>query len=164
MEEIKIINPEDIGDPVEVDIVLPMLTPAAPLWSVDRALSVRQPWAWLIVNGYKDLENRSWYPGKARLGWNMIHAGKSVDKNGYDWIRRNFPAIELPAIEDLKTGGIVGLAFFCAFKEVDQDRPPTNSWYMGTKFAWLISSAQPIDFIPCKGQLSFFKPKLQRKL
>jgi hypothetical protein len=24
------------------------------------ALSVRQPWAWLIVNGYKDVENRSW--------------------------------------------------------------------------------------------------------
>jgi hypothetical protein len=24
-----------------------------------RALSIRQPWAWLIVNGVKDIENRS---------------------------------------------------------------------------------------------------------
>ena len=24
------------------------------------ALSIRQPWAWLIVNGYKDIENRDW--------------------------------------------------------------------------------------------------------
>jgi ASCH domain len=24
------------------------------------ALSVRQPWAWAIVSGYKDVENRSW--------------------------------------------------------------------------------------------------------
>lgn len=23
-------------------------------------LSIRQPWAWLIVNGYKDIENRTW--------------------------------------------------------------------------------------------------------
>ncbi len=25
-----------------------------------KALSVRQPWAWLIVNGCKDIENRDW--------------------------------------------------------------------------------------------------------
>jgi hypothetical protein len=24
-----------------------------------RTLSLRQPWAWLVVNGYKDFENRS---------------------------------------------------------------------------------------------------------
>lgn len=25
-----------------------------------KALSIQQPWAWLIVNGYKDVENRDW--------------------------------------------------------------------------------------------------------
>jgi hypothetical protein len=25
-----------------------------------KAISIRQPWAWLIVNGYKDIENRIW--------------------------------------------------------------------------------------------------------
>jgi hypothetical protein len=25
-----------------------------------KVLVVRQPWAWLIVNGFKDIENRSW--------------------------------------------------------------------------------------------------------
>jgi hypothetical protein len=25
-----------------------------------KALSIRQPWAWLIANGHKDIENRSW--------------------------------------------------------------------------------------------------------
>ena len=30
--------------------------------SVERllAIAIRQPWAWLIVNGYKEIENRSW--------------------------------------------------------------------------------------------------------
>ena len=27
-----------------------------------RVISIRQPWAWLIVNGYKDVENRTWAP------------------------------------------------------------------------------------------------------
>ncbi len=27
-----------------------------------RALSLRQPWAWLVINGYKDIENRSCGP------------------------------------------------------------------------------------------------------
>jgi hypothetical protein len=25
-----------------------------------KAISICQPWAWLIVNGYKDIENRIW--------------------------------------------------------------------------------------------------------
>ena len=27
-----------------------------------KAISIRQPWAWLIVNGYKDVENRIAFP------------------------------------------------------------------------------------------------------
>ena len=53
----------------------------APLirWSADlrqlKAISIRQPWAWLIVNGYKDVENRTW---KAKYtGALLIHAGAS---------------------------------------------------------------------------------------
>jgi hypothetical protein len=25
-----------------------------------KVIVIRQPWAWLIVNGFKDIENRSW--------------------------------------------------------------------------------------------------------
>jgi len=31
-----------------------------------KCLSIRQPWAWLIIHGGKDVENRTWwtdYPG-----------------------------------------------------------------------------------------------------
>jgi hypothetical protein len=38
-----------------------------------KAISIRQPWAWLIVNGYKDVKNRIW---AANLrGRVLIHAG-----------------------------------------------------------------------------------------
>jgi len=41
------------------------------------ALSIWQPWAWLIANGYKDIENRTWWT-KFR-GPFLIHASKRMD-------------------------------------------------------------------------------------
>ncbi len=38
-----------------------------------KALSVRQPWGWLIVNGYKDIENRDWNTKLRGRIW--IHTG-----------------------------------------------------------------------------------------
>lgn len=44
-----------------------------------KVLSIRQPWAWLIVNGYKTIENRTWRVNDR--GPILIHAGKSFDYN-----------------------------------------------------------------------------------
>lgn len=44
-----------------------------------KVLTIRQPWASLIINGYKKYEFRSWktnYRGKL-----LIHAGIGTDKN-----------------------------------------------------------------------------------
>jgi hypothetical protein len=41
------------------------------------ALTTRQPYAGLIVNGYKDIENRSWKPAAARIGQRFwVHASQ----------------------------------------------------------------------------------------
>lgn len=45
-----------------------------------KALSFRHPWAWLIVAGYKDIENRSW-PTNFR-GRVYIHASRKFDEVG----------------------------------------------------------------------------------
>lgn len=48
-----------------------------------KALSIRQPFAWLIVNGIKDIENRKWrtnYRGPL-----LIHASKAWDQEGYEF-------------------------------------------------------------------------------
>ena len=47
-----------------------------------KVLTVKEPWASLIINGYKMYEFRSWktsYRGKI-----LIHAGKSIEKNNLD--------------------------------------------------------------------------------
>ncbi len=46
------------------------------------ALSVRQPWAWLIAQGYKDIENRNWWT-KFR-GRFLIHASMAMSYDEYD--------------------------------------------------------------------------------
>jgi len=47
-----------------------------------KALSVRQPWAWLIANNLKPIENRTW-PTRYR-GAFLIHAGQTFDLQGQD--------------------------------------------------------------------------------
>lgn len=52
-------------------------------------LSVRQPWAWLLCEGLKNVENRNWrtnYRGEL-----YIHAGKSFDWDAFRWLSRAVP-------------------------------------------------------------------------
>ncbi len=47
-----------------------------------KCLSIRQPWAWLSLAGYKDVENRTWrthYRGHL-----LIHAGLKYDFTAFD--------------------------------------------------------------------------------
>ena len=70
-------------------------------------LSVRQPYAWSIVEGIKDVENRSWAT-KIR-GRIFIHAGKNntgVD-DGLDDLRR-MGVRTLPKEQDMTFGAIIG--------------------------------------------------------
>lgn len=47
---------------------------------IERALSVRNPWAALIVEGYKLVENRTW--DTRWRGLFAVHAGKKTDPRG----------------------------------------------------------------------------------
>jgi len=46
-----------------------------PQWPV---LSIRQPWAWLCAEGFKDIENRTW--ATKYRGPFYIHTGKTLDE------------------------------------------------------------------------------------
>lgn len=82
-----------------------------------KALSIRQPWAWAIVNAGKRVENRTWetrYRGPI-----LIHAAKGVTKREYEQFAsfwQNFPRRPLqsyprpPSFDALQRGGIVARA------------------------------------------------------
>lgn len=117
-----------------------------------KALSIKQPWAWLIVNGYKDVENRTWrtkFRGKF-----FVHASKNVSKKEFEqsceFALKINPNIKIPSYHEIEKGGIVGVA-----EVVDCKDGSFSPWYMG-EVAFLIGDATPIDFVPMNGKLNFF--------
>lgn len=119
----------------------------------EKALSIMQPWAWLIVNGHKAIENRDWHTNFR--GPVCIHAGKKIDAScAYDLAVEDHPvtgeALTLNLPDRYELGGIVGVAEIVGC--VDNSDDP---WFVG-RFGFLIRNARPIDFIPVRGALGFF--------
>jgi hypothetical protein len=127
------------------------------------ALSIWQPWAWLIVRGFKDVENRTWAP-KQKPPWLLIHAskrfrpGEIVETIKDIRAARLIPEDERVTLNDIKaqTGGIVGIARLtsCLAPSYDCRSPwaDPDSWH------WLLKDARPLPFHPCKGQQGLFYP------
>lgn len=119
-----------------------------------KALAIKQPWAWLIVNGYKDIENRTWNTNYR--GTFFVHASKGFDQQGYNDVKNglygNIP--NLPNKEDFEYGGLVGQA------DIEDCIPPgsdcNSKWYQG-EFGFVLTNQKKLPFKQCKGQLSFFK-------
>lgn len=114
------------------------------------ALSIQQPWAWLIVNGYKDIENRNWHT-KFR-GELHVHAGKKIDADGIDWVEFMFPRIVLPSTFD--TGGIVGKTTV-----VDCVTRSNSHWFFG-KYGFVLKDSQRVEFVKVNGKLGFFEVEI----
>lgn len=125
-----------------------------------KALTIRQPWAWLIANGFKDIENRSWrtnYRGKF-----YIHAAKTMsasDKavalslyNGF-FPDSNVPIKDAPDTINLLLGGIIGVA-----EIVDCVSESDSKWFEGD-YGFVIKNAKTLPFTSCIGRLRFFEPE-----
>lgn len=118
-----------------------------------KALSIRQPWAWLIVNGHKAVENRRWK--SAYKGPLAIHAGKKFDRLGYNFVRSCFPDIAMPDPEAFERGGIVGMAEMTGCVTCSDDR------FFAGPYGFTLQTAKPCGFIPMAGKLSFFEVELE---
>jgi len=125
----------------------------------DLALSIRQPWAWLILHGGKDVENRRW-PTRQR-GRVYIHAAKGMTPQEYENVRDDYlrfeiepftkRSIQLPAFAELERGGIVGEVEIVQC--VDCSSSP---WFEGP-YGFVLCDPRPLPFRPCKGMLGFFE-------
>jgi hypothetical protein len=117
------------------------------------ALSLWQPWAWLVVHALKPFENRPWrtkYRGPL-----LIHASARRNREDYEACRifiAGFTDIVLPPFEELPRGGIVGRAEVTDC--IDHD---CNWWFTGPH-ALVLANAQPLPFEPCKASQKFFYP------
>lgn len=118
------------------------------------ALSIRQPWAWLIVHGFKDIENRDW-PTNFR-GRLLVHAGQTMARRYYDQtceelLRMGLLPASMPAYEDLPRGGFVGWT-----NVADCVMRHESPWKQSGSYGFVLRDSNPIPFVPFKGRLGFF--------
>lgn len=114
-----------------------------------KAFSIRQPWAWLIINGYKPVENRD--RRTHFRGTINIHASKTFDYAGWEWVKENFPHIPMPRTpEAFLKGGIVGQVDI-----VDCVEASTSKWFFG-KYGYVLENPLPQSFRSYRGKLGFF--------
>ncbi|OGB09884.1 MAG: hypothetical protein A3E79_08910 [Burkholderiales bacterium RIFCSPHIGHO2_12_FULL_61_11] len=125
------------------------------------ALSIRHPWAWLIVNGFKNVENRSWLTNYR--GPFLVHAGLTCKQADYDAAMLFIEAFidpalvhQVPDIGELQLGGVVGMA-----KLVNCTEEHLSPWFTGGAangggYGFVLEQGMPIPFMPWKGRQGFF--------
>lgn len=110
-----------------------------------KCLSIREPWASLIVDGYKDCENRQW--STAFRGWVLIHASKTVEQGSLKLLTDYGYTFQ-----PFSLGCIIGVA-----RLVTCTRVVTSEWHDCDQVGWYLTSQMRIkDPIPLKGQLGLF--------
>jgi len=131
-------------------------------------LSIRQPWAWLLIRpdltdpkeraaarvrrAVKDIENRRWpIPRSMRLPFRCaIHAGKTLSKWCYEDEVDEWPEISFPPFAGFQLGGIIGTVTITACV-TEYDSP----WFEGP-FGFVLADPRPCAFVPWTGRLGFF--------
>jgi hypothetical protein len=114
-----------------------------------KALSIRQPWASMIVLGLKPVENRSWKSNfRGRM---LIHAGKKFDQEGANWVIETFPDLQehVLAAKNL-CGGFIG-----AVTMADCVEHFDSPWFFGPR-GFVFEDPESFDLQPFKGRLGFF--------
>ena len=114
-----------------------------------KAISIKQPWASLIVEGIKDIENRNWFTYYRGLLY--IHASKGFDIQGANVLTMKYPEYRtLIEKSDQLRGGLIGKV-----QMIDCVKSHRSKWFQG-KYGFVFQSPQKIEFHPLRGQLSIF--------
>jgi hypothetical protein len=120
-----------------------------------KALSVKQPWAWAIVAGYKDVENRSRRTDfRGRL---LIHAAAQLDSSGFQFLWEMGLHKALPA--ELPRGGLVGM-----IEVVDCTKHYDSKWAFPGYWHWVLGHAREFkSVLACPGHLGMFYPAISAR-
>lgn len=128
-----------------------------------RAITVRQPWAWAIIHGGKDIENRDWKPYQNYQGLLLIHAGlftKTAKRQlvaDIAWIR-DFAKLQVP-LDELYCGAIIGVVDL-TYCHINNRRQQRGIWgQAGSLYHWELKNPRPLPQpIPCPGKHKLWTP------
>jgi hypothetical protein len=114
-----------------------------------KVISIRQPWASLIVLKGKDIENRSWrttYRGPI-----FIHAAQKRSQWQIADVERAL-GITIGEMPVMPVGGIIGIA-----EIVDCVSAHRSRWFEGP-FGFVLGNVRALPFHSMRGSLSLFNP------
>jgi uncharacterized protein (UPF0264 family) len=128
---------------------------------MDYALSIKQPWAALLVHGHKTIEVRRW--STLRRGRILIHAARIADDRPEAWAHIT-PAL---APTTKLRGGIIGEAELvgctaypshAAFARDRAKHLNEPDWFVAPAlYGFVFEGALPLPFRRCTGSLHFFE-------
>jgi tetratricopeptide (TPR) repeat protein len=114
-----------------------------------RCLAVRQPWAWAIVAGVKDIENRTWttdYRGP------VVIQASSSKADVSRWLRLDGGA---DAANALTCGALIGIAELVDIEPLSEALE-SNPWAWGP-YCWRFTNARAFKTpIAAKGKLNLY--------
>src|SRR5258708_20903876 len=123
-----------------------------------KALTIKQPWAQLIMRGGKDSEKRQW-PTSVR-GRIAIHSSKAISKqeikDACDFMRKFIPKFS----ERIFTAEALGYSGGCVLGTVDLVdcvRKSDSPWFCGD-YGFVLRNPQLLPVpVPATGQLGFWE-------
>ncbi len=130
---------------------------------------MKQPWAWMVIHGTKDVENRSWVNAileglVARREPFAVHAGLSMTRAYYreavQFAKAQDPELVVPRIDELVLGALLGTV-------VPTGILPSHSqglrgvvhrrWHMPDQYGWELEERTPLPrYVPAKGKQGFW--------
>lgn len=119
----------------------------------EKALSIRQPWAWAILNAGKNIENRPRrfnYRGPICLHASLGGSGREYLQAMSDIYNLDGTGIVTPTSDDVARGGIIGTA-----EIVDCVEQSDSPWFFGP-YGLVLENIKPVEFVPVKGALGLF--------
>ncbi|MBI4150903.1 ASCH domain-containing protein [Candidatus Woesearchaeota archaeon] len=117
-----------------------------------KALSLKQPWAELVVSGKKTIETRTW--NTSFRGTFLVHASRISNKDAM----KRFGFTSLP------TGCIVGEARLVDVKsygtkaawDADEQKHLARIEWTKKRYGYLLADVKRLKPQPLKGRLNFF--------
>jgi ASCH domain len=147
---------------------------------LSRALSLKQPWAWLIAMGIKRVELRSWWPEEPP-GWILLHAGAKMEcRATVEHVRARLTKTELRLFDQALQVGLPTSSFVAAVliiecvgggdvirsqrrwfpEDMRHSSGANGKPWTHRLFPWWIRQSHQLDkAIPARGQLGLWTPE-----
>lgn len=134
-------------------------------------LTLKQPWAWMVIHGTKDVENRSWCNSitrelQASKQPFAIHAGATMTRAYYEnavaVAAEEDSGLVVPSREKLVFGAVIGTAVIANYHAPETWKPRGQKgyipWRMRHQYGWELLYRTPLPVsLPARGQLGFWE-------